>query len=170
MDALHFSLTNCSIVCKAFGGDLDDYIEGNDGKDIIVGDFAFYDTWSNSTFPELILTINCSIGGADTLYGGEGQVDYIVGGTLNDTIYADDHSSTDSHNSDVVFGDHAEIMFYMDESHKLKQAITIDSECDSSGSDFIALGPADDLVSYIQYNAVVLYYVATPSTDNQFFL
>ena len=61
---------------KAFGGDLHDYIEGNDGKDVIIGDFAFYDTWADSSYPKLLLTINCSLGGTDSLHGGNGDVDY----------------------------------------------------------------------------------------------
>ena len=95
------------------------------------------------------MTINCNIGGNDTLHGGDGNIDYIVGGTLNDMIYADDINSSNNANSDVVFGDHAEIMFYEDESHKLHQAITIDGNCSSGGSDIIILGPGDDLVSLI---------------------
>ena len=75
-------------------------------------------------------------------------MDYIVAGRLNDTVFADDSSSTSSTTSDVVFGDHGEIMFYENESHKLRQAITIDGDCNSGGSDVITLGPGDDLVSW----------------------
>ena len=87
------------------------------------------------------------MGGTDTLHGGEGDVDYIVGGSFNDVVYADDSNSTNIANSDVVFGDHAEILFYEDESHKLQQAITIDVNCSNDGNDAIILGPGDDLVS-----------------------
>ena len=44
----------------------------------------------------------------------------------------------------LVFGDHAEIMFYEDE---LQQAIAIDGEYSSGGSDTTTLGLGDDLVS-----------------------
>ena len=133
--------------CKAFGGGLDDYIEGNDGRDILVGDFAFYDTSSTSRYPKLLLTINCSFGGEDTLYGGNGLVDYIVGGSGDDIIQADSSLSTNSSNLDVVFGDHAEILFYEDETHRLQQALTTDPGC-GPGNDIITLGPGDDLVRF----------------------
>ena len=133
---------------KAFGGDFDDFIKGNDGKDIVVGDFAFYNTSAAMGYPEVLRSINCDVGGADTLLGGDGEMDYIVAGRFNDTVFADDSSSTNSANSDVVFGDHGEIMFYDDESHKLQQAITTDVDCDSGGSDVITLGPGNDLVSW----------------------
>ena len=64
--------------------DLHDYIEGNEGNDIIIGDFAFYDTWGISSYPKLLLTMNCNIGGTDTLHGGDGDIDYLVGGSLNE--------------------------------------------------------------------------------------
>ena len=74
-------------------------------------------------------------------------MDYLVGGSFDDTINADDSNSTNDGNSDVVFGDHAKILFYEDISHKLQEAITRDEECESGGSDVITLGPGDDLVS-----------------------
>ena len=131
---------------KAFGGDFDDYIEGNDGNDIIVGDFASYDTWESS-YPKHLLTINCSLGGNDTLHGGDGDIDLIVGGSWNDKIFADDSLSTNIDSSDVVFGDQAEVFFYGDESHRLQNATTADAGCTDGGSDRITLGPGDDLVS-----------------------
>ena len=132
---------------KAFGGDLDDYIEGNDGRDILVGDMALYETWPNSRLPKRISTIDCDVGGSDDLYGGEGDVDYIVGGSSNDTIFADDSTYTDNSTLGIVFGDHAEIMFYENHSHRLDQAIAINADCESGGSDIIILGPGDDWVS-----------------------
>ena len=96
------------------------------------------------------MTIDCSVGGYDTLHGGEGDVDYIVGGSFDDAIYGDHNASTNIANSDVVFGDHAEIVFYANETHKLQHAITIDGNC-SGGSDIITLGPGDDLVSLLDY-------------------
>ena len=111
-----------------------------------MGDFGLYDSWIGSRYPRYISTINCSLGGDDSLYGGEGAVDYIVGGSLNDKIFADDMLSTNGSNVDIVFGDHAYIMFYEDESHRLQEAVTIDVEC-NGGNDEITLGPGDDLVS-----------------------
>ena len=66
-------------------------------------------------------------------------MDYIVGCSFNNTVYADDMYSTNGSNLYIVFGDHAEIMFYEDESYKLKQAITIDAECNGC-NDIITLG------------------------------
>ena len=94
------------------------------------------------------MTINCSLGGSDSLHGGDGDVDYIIGGSLNDTIYGDDNNSTNIGNSDVVFGDHAEILFNGHESHILEQVATIDGNCSSGGNDIISMGPGDDLVSF----------------------
>ena len=81
------------------------------------------------------------------MHGGDGALDYTVGGSLNDFIYADDSWSTNNANSDVVFGDHAETMFHGHESHERQQATTTDAACNSGGSDLITLGPGDDLVS-----------------------
>ena len=97
--------------------------------------------------------MNCSLGGSDggndSLHGGDGDVDYIVGGSLNDTIYGDEKNSTNVANSDVVFGDYAEIMFYGNVSHKLEMAVTIDGDCSIDGNDIISLGPGDDMVSLV---------------------
>ena len=118
---------------------------------MIIGDFAFYDTWDDSGHPKLLLTMNCSVGGSaggsDSLHGGDGDVDYTIGGSLNDAIYGDDKNSTNVANSDVIFGDYAEIMFYGNVSHRLQEAVTIDGNCSSAGNDIISLGPGDDVVS-----------------------
>ena len=82
------------------------------------------------------------------MYGGDGDVDFIIGGSSDDMIYADNSSSTNNGNRDIVFGDHGEIVFYDDESHKVEQATTIDAGC-NGGSDVITLGSGDDLVSFI---------------------
>ena len=147
-------LTTIFFSLKAFGGDDDDYIEGNDGRDIIMGDFGFYDTWSFSGNPKLLVSINCTYGGEDALYGGDGDVDYIVGGRSDDTIYGDDTSSTNNENLDLVFGDHAQIMFYEEQSHKLAHAVTTNAGC-NGGNDDIWLGPGDDLVSLSMFCDVV---------------
>ena len=71
---------------------------------------------------------------------------HFVGSSFNDTIHADDSNSTNNANSDVVFGDHAETMFYEEESHKLQQAITVDGECNNGGGDLITSGPGEFLM------------------------
>ena len=63
-------------------------------------------------------------------------------------IYADNSSVNSGGNRDIVFGDHAEIMFDEDVSHKLEQAATIDAGC-NGGSDVITLGAGDDMVCFI---------------------
>ena len=88
-----------------------------------------------------LLSINCSFGGDDELQGGTGEVDYIVGGSRNDNI-------TGGGGMDLVFGDHAFITLYADESHKLKYATTTDADC-AGGVDTIILGGGDDLVRFL---------------------
>jgi hypothetical protein len=89
-----------------------------------------------------LTTINCSDGGADTITGGSGIVNYIVGGGYNDHIEGND-------GMDLVFGDHAHVDLF-DESHKLKYATTTDAGC-TGGDDTITLGEGDDIVSADQY-------------------
>ena len=88
------------------------------------------------------------MGGNDTLHGGDGDLDLLVGGSWNDKIFADDSLSTNVDSSDVVFGDQAELFFYGDESHKLQNATATDAGCFGGGTDIITLGPGDDLVSF----------------------
>jgi len=85
-----------------------------------------------------LVTLNCSDGDADRLYGGPGVVDYIVGGAYNDYIEGND-------GMDLVFGDHAKIDLFP-ASHKLQYAQTTDFGC-TGGDDTIYLGAADDIVS-----------------------
>lgn len=90
-------------------------------------------------FPTTLSTLGCDMGGDDNLFGGEGVVNYIVGGSYNDTIYG-------SSAMDLVFGDHAIIVLYGDTSHKLKMAQTTNATC-GGGSDAMFLGEGDDIVS-----------------------
>ncbi len=90
-------------------------------------------------FPTSLSTLGCDHGGNDELYGGEGVVNYIVGGSFNDTIQG-------SSAMDLVFGDHASINLYADLSHKLQIAETMEAAC-AGGSDEIYLGAGDDIVS-----------------------
>ena len=73
--------------------------------------------------------------------GGAGSVDYLIGGGFNDTIEGND-------GMDLVFGDHAFLTFYEDESHRLRYARTINHSC-SGGFDTIDLGSGD--VRYTLY-------------------
>jgi Ca2+-binding RTX toxin-like protein len=106
------------------------------------GDSANIVYYLDSSSPKLLTTINCSDGGADTLTGGSGVVDYIVGGGYNDHIEGND-------GMDLVFGDHARIDLFV-ESHKLKYATTTNTGC-TGGDDTITLGEGDDIVSADQY-------------------
>ena len=146
----------------AIGGYLDDNISGNLGNDIIVsnnpkqrsetqprfthscllhqfGDSAKLLFDIDSGYPTSLLTLGCDQGGNDILSGGEGVVNYIVGGSFDDKIQG-------SGAMDLVFGDHASIILYGDASHKLKIAITVNASC-SGGSDEIRLEDGDDIVS-----------------------
>ena len=88
------------------------------------------------------------------MHGEDGNVDYMIGGSLYDTIFADESVSTNSSNLDTVFGDHAEMVFYWNESHKLQQAVTTDAGC-NGGSALITLGPGDDWVSLLPVPCLV---------------
>jgi len=126
------------------GGNFNDIIYGDNGRDIVVGDAAKIDYYPNSTSPKLITSIDCIEGGDDTLYGGNGTVDYIIGGAYNDTIQGND-------GMDLVFGDHALIKLYENESHKLLFAQTILEYC-AGGDDNITLGLGDDMAFGGAYN------------------
>ena len=105
------------------------------------GDAAEITYYRESHSPKQLVSTNCSIGGSDTLSGGPGLVDYLVGGTDGDIIHGNE-------GMDLVFGDHAIIQLYS-QSHKLKEASTTEASC-GGGSDIIDLGPGDDLVSLQQ--------------------
>ena len=87
-----------------------------------------------------MLSINCSFGGNDELFGGPGEVDYIIGGSFDDLIDGGD-------GMDLAFGDHASITLSVSVSHMLKHAITTDANC-TGGGDNITLGSGDDLVRF----------------------
>ncbi len=90
-------------------------------------------------YPTSLSTLGCDHGGNDELSGGEGTVNYIVGGSFNDTIQG-------SSAMDLAFGDHASISLYADSSHKLQIAETAEAAC-AGGLDEIYLGAGDDIVS-----------------------
>jgi Ca2+-binding RTX toxin-like protein len=118
------------------GGPFDDIIEGDDGNDILFGDSAEIQFHKNMTSPKRLLSTNCIHGGSDTLYGGPGVVNYLVGGSEGDKIYG-------NVSMDLAFGDHADIKLF-EMSHQLSTAETIDGSC-AGGIDTIRLGPGDDL-------------------------
>jgi Ca2+-binding RTX toxin-like protein len=72
----------------AIGGYGGDWIWAGNGSDIVVGDSAeilFYEETPlpDSLFwnvPKSITTIDCEYSGEDHLFGGDGEVDYIIGG------------------------------------------------------------------------------------------
>ena len=80
---------------------------------------------------------DCALGGSDTLRGGDGIVDYLIGGAYDDVIYGED-------GMDLAFGDHASIWLYEDETHKLQYATTTEASC-TPGADTISLGSGDDI-------------------------
>ncbi|GAX18396.1 hypothetical protein FisN_2Lh003 [Fistulifera solaris] len=153
----------------AIGGFSDDQIFGNLGNDIIFGDSAQLLFDMDSGFPTSLLTLSCDQGGNDILSGGEGVVNYIVGGSFDDTIQG-------SGAMDLVFGDHASISLYADSSHKLQIAVTVDPAC-GGGSDEIYLGAGDDIAfggahgDYIEGNAgqdVILGDFGVFDTETEF--
>jgi Ca2+-binding RTX toxin-like protein len=73
----------------AIGGTGDDWIWGENGTDVVVGDSAeitFYENTpvaAGSLFwnvPKMITSSGCEFSGGDQLFGGDGDVDYIIGG------------------------------------------------------------------------------------------
>ena len=68
---------------------------------------------------------------------GDGIVDYLIGGAYADELHGQD-------GMDLVFGDHASISLYSDETHKLHYATTIEASC-TPGADTIYLGAGDDI-------------------------
>jgi len=102
------------------------------------GDSATLVYYLGTSSPKLLVTLNCTDGAPDRLYGGPGAADYIIGGAYNDYIEGND-------GMDLVFGDHAKIDLFPT-SHKLLYAQTVDFEC-TGGDDTIYLGSADDIVS-----------------------
>ena len=88
-----------------------------------------------SNFPKQALSLDCCRGDNDTIFGGDGEVDYLVGGGMHDVILGEE-------GPDLVFGDHALIIFDVDVSHKLKYARTTNHSC-AGGNDTIFLGGGD---------------------------
>jgi Ca2+-binding RTX toxin-like protein len=121
------------------GGYRNDSLEGGDGRDILFGDAAQVYYYASSTSPHLLISIDCEAGGDDTLYGGAGDVDYIVGGGFADEIWGGTNSTGVSDGCDLVFGDHAQILLFEDPPFKLLKAETIFANC-TGGNDRIFLG------------------------------
>ncbi|CAB9505197.1 Kringle domain [Seminavis robusta] len=124
---------------------LNDTIDGGDGMDILFGDAAQILYYDESTSPKSLMTIDCEDGGYDTLYGGSGSVDYLVGGGFADTIYGGTAEVDDAADGcDLVFGDHAQILLEEEPAFKLISAETTFPEC-TGGDDYIYLGAGDDI-------------------------
>mmetsp|Transcript_18680 Transcript_18680/g.28384 ORF Transcript_18680/g.28384 Transcript_18680/m.28384 type:complete len:741 (-) Transcript_18680:1050-3272(-) len=118
------------------GGSNDDEVRSGNGRDILAGDSIFILFHSLSETPYRITSLSCD-GGDDRLFGGAGEVDYLIGGSYNDVI--------DGENGpDLVFGDHAEIVLDATIAYKLVYAETIMAQC-TGGNDNITLGDGDDI-------------------------
>ena len=100
-----------------------------------------------SDFPKQALSLDCCLGNNDTIFGGAGEVDYLVGGGMHDVIHGQE-------GPDLVFGDHALIVFDVDVSYKLNYARTTNQSC-AGGNDTIFLGGGDVSERY------VIFYMAT---------
>jgi Ca2+-binding RTX toxin-like protein len=133
----------------AVGGQGMDTIDGYNGTNIVVGDSAeilFYRLplpapsenedgyfWN---IPKSIKSISCEFGNEDTISGGNGT-DYIIGGALDDTVYA-------LGDADLVLGDHGTIFLYQNTPYKLINVTTADAGC-MPGQDTIYLGDGNDI-------------------------
>ena len=102
------------------------------------GDLAEVKYYARTNSPKSLRSIDCHMGGNGVLRGGPGLVDYLVGGSYDDELFGED-------GMDLVFGDHASILLYKDQSHRLHNATTKDASC-TPGKDRISLGPGDDMV------------------------
>lgn len=110
--------------------------EGFSNSEFQIGDSAEVYYHQDSTSPKEVVSINCTLGGADELYGRGGLVDYLIGGSFDDYLEGND-------GPDLVFGDHARITFF-ETSHQLRFATTTHPGC-AGGMDTIDLGSGDDI-------------------------
>lgn len=85
------------------GGGSTNYLEGNDGNDLAIGDCASI-VFTSHYFLESITSTFPSVGMADVIMMGDGN-DLAIGGSGNDTI--DGHNGTN-----ILLGDSALILFY----------------------------------------------------------
>ncbi|QDT02164.1 Bifunctional hemolysin/adenylate cyclase precursor [Rubripirellula lacrimiformis] len=121
------------------GGSGSDTITGGDSRDVILGDngmidFIFFDT--DATSVDRIITVDPTLGDADTILGGDDN-DIIIGGTAGDTIGGDG-------GHDVIFGDHAEIDYSRPtDRNVISRFIT---SADGGGNDIITGDGGDDFV------------------------
>ena len=99
--------------------------------DLLGETLPFEDAYSKQV-PRSILSTSCQDGGADHLYGGSGDVDYIIGGSFNDYVEGNE-------GMDLVFGDHAFILLNSTMPYKLEYAKTIYANC-TPDNDNITLG------------------------------
>ena len=102
----------------------------------LLGDTPPFEEAHSKQVPRSILSIYCQDGGADYLYGGSGDVDYIIGGGFNDYVEGNE-------GMDLVFGDHAFILLNSTMPFKLEYAQTIYPNC-TPGNDNITLGPGGE--------------------------
>jgi len=127
----------------AIGGQGDDTITGGSQRDILFGDIALVVNYPGLDTPHKLIstsgiTKTCeTVGGSDTIFGGDGEVDYIVGGTFGDTIDGED-------GMDLVIGDHGYIELNETKAYRLVYAKSIDPSC-NGGADKITLGDGDDI-------------------------
>ncbi|EMI55710.1 calcium-binding protein [Rhodopirellula sallentina] len=89
----------------ALGGAADDTIDGDAGLDVLMGDNGRIDYTLDGDFSTLdqIITIDPTIGGIDTINGGDDN-DTIIGGTAGDILHG-------NAGHDILLGDHGEVDF-----------------------------------------------------------
>ena len=89
----------------AIGGAHGDYIEGNEGNDIILGDFGLYDSKVQFLPNQLYESIidHYEVAGSDEIYGGPGD-DILMGQEEDDTIEG-------GGGSDDIYGGHHKVRF-----------------------------------------------------------
>lgn len=127
------------------GGVGADTAEGGTGRDIIIGDIGSIDfaTVPLSFAPaaafnpvSLVQTLSPTIGGADTLNGGDDN-DLILGGAGDDIIDG-------GAGSDVLFGDHGRVDYSLPANNNFVSIFT--GAGDGAGSDTIHGGADDDYI------------------------
>ena len=117
-------------------GGFDDYVEGNEGKDLVFGDHAFIELDEITPYMLKYATTtntNCTPGN-DTIYLGSGD-DLAFGGGSGDIIFGED-------GQDIVLGDFG---LYDTRQNTSEYVRVISTDTESGGDDNITLGSGDDV-------------------------
>lgn len=130
-----------------------DRLFGGDGSDVLLADngkVLFGEDDSLTTLDRIVST-DLGVGGDDEVSGGLGN-DVGLGGAGADTLFGDGASADAADGTDILLGDHGEILF-LDASGRLvvlggavETIRTLDTTNDTAGADTIHGNAGDDLL------------------------